>query len=332
MSGAIPKIEQEINALEQANIKLANEFHQTYTSYLNALGQAVRQQLIWVAYHLCTQGYPDAFLRLSFERRQTLQQSLKQSADRAQEQLRQLSDSFESVWQEPSQRSSSETTSEDTLDWSNLQISEEEREDMETMLPKGAIEIGEDFDPVVPLELRSSETEETDDEADEADEETEEIDDAEDEAQTLPERLAGWQEFVESSIAQILQTLSRSANQLLQQYAILPKQLPPPLLEAAAKADAASADGVAGPPNILNLLVETEQDGESDESEVTQLVAVNLQLSEIEFSDATVNAWRTNIRELTGRLNAIAQEYHHKLRQRAVAEAESAWRSTWFDE
>jgi hypothetical protein len=65
---------------------------------------------------------------------------------------------------------------------------------------------------------------------------------------------------------------------------------------------------------------------------VTQLVAVNLQLSEIEFSDATVNAWRTNIRELTGRLNAIAQEYHHKLRQRAVAEAESAWRSTWFDE
>ncbi len=87
---------------------------------------------------------------------------------------------------------------------------------------------------------------------------------------------------------------------------------------------------MAGPPNLLNLLIETENNQES-ESSITHIIAINLRLAEIEFADATVRAGRNQIRNLEVRARSLFREYLKKQRERAVAEAEAAWRASWFD-
>ncbi|MBW4583073.1 MAG: hypothetical protein KME42_26190 [Tildeniella nuda ZEHNDER 1965/U140] len=87
MVGAVERIVQEIAALDKATSAIAEEFYDAYSTYLTLLGQAVRQQLILASYHVCTQGYPGAFLRLSFSQRQQLQQQLRTLAQHVQEEI-----------------------------------------------------------------------------------------------------------------------------------------------------------------------------------------------------------------------------------------------------
>lgn len=254
MVRSIEKIEQDIAALQEAVKTIADELYQAYNLYLTALGQAVRQQLIFATYHICTQGYPDAFMSLSFSDRQNLQQKIRQLTKNLTEQLisqmrsaSQLSDSFESFHS------------------------------------------------------------------------------------GNPEYVIKWQESLEELISQTLQLLSRDTNKLLQQNGILSSKFPDFLLDAAAKADA-SNDAMAGTPNILNLVIESENSQESQNSSLTHIKAIHLRLSEIEFADAASIAGRNQIRQLLGRLNNLRREYQKKQRDRIIAQAESAWRSSWFED
>ncbi len=147
-----------------------------------------------------------------------------------------------------------------------------------------------------------------------------------------PRTLAQWQQNLEQAIANTLKTLSRETNRLLQQAGILPKSLPAPVLEAAVNASEGAAEAMPGPPNLLNLLIETENNQESGDSSVTHIIAINLRLAEIEFADATVRAGRNQIRNLEGRVRSLGREYLKKQRERVVAEAEAAWRASWFDD
>jgi hypothetical protein len=152
-----------------------------------------------------------------------------------------------------------------------------------------------------------------------------------------PESLARWQNSIEKSIAHIIKLLSRDTNRLLQQSGILPSQLPEPVLEAASGAES-SGDSVAGPPNLLNLIIETDASSASRNlaetlaSRALHITAVKLRLSEIEFADAGTSAWRQQIRNLSVRLNSLGRDYQKKQRELAVVEAESAWRSSWFED
>src|SRR6476620_9234452 len=90
MVRARERIEQDLAALEEALAALTLEFQSTYEGYLTALGQAVRQQLILACYHLCTQAVPESFLKLSFDARQKMQQSVRRLAAASEEKLRSL--------------------------------------------------------------------------------------------------------------------------------------------------------------------------------------------------------------------------------------------------
>lgn len=147
-----------------------------------------------------------------------------------------------------------------------------------------------------------------------------------------PLELLRWKQKQEEEIGQTLKILSLETNRLLQQAGILPQKLSTPLLEAATTASEIAAEMTSGPPNLLNLLVETENQSESEDTIVTQLIAVQLRLSEIEFADTTVRAARNQIRQLEAHLSSLGQEYQQKQRERLVAEAESAWRASWFDD
>lgn len=286
--GALERIERDLAALEAAIANIALEFHSTYESYLVALGEATKQQLILACYHICTQGYPEAFLDLSFNERQKMQQSLRQVAVATQEKLQRL-----------------------------VHPEDQAEESLEIQ------ELDEEFPSLTSLSLPSSPIAEPSEER--AD-------------QTLPNpnpqpltlaELLRWQETLERGISSNLKTLSRDANRLLQQSGILPKQLPEPVLDAASKAEA-PGEAIAGPPNLLNLIVETE-DPEASGDTALHIIAINLRLSEIEFTDANATAWRHQIRNLSARLSLCRRDYQKKQRERAVLEAESAWRSSWFE-
>lgn len=147
-----------------------------------------------------------------------------------------------------------------------------------------------------------------------------------------PIELGKWQQQVERAIASTLRMLSSKSNSVLQQAGMLPDKLPlSPLLEAATSSLEATPEAINGPPNLLNLLVETDSDRESQESTVTQVTAIHLRLVEIEFADATVRAGRNQIRNLLGKLTKIERDYQKKQREREVADAEAAWRASWFE-
>lgn len=302
MARAIERIEREIGVLEQTIAELAAEFYNIYSRYLTALGQGIRQQLIVATYHLCTQSYPEEFLSLSFNKRQKLQQAIRQLADRtAQELIVQVN----SPMQEKSH---------------SLSINEAEISELQELIEETIAEVEEG----------ESEEENSVSESDSGESIAEQTMEKPNTQITNPEALLQWQERLESAIATILQKLSRDSNLRLQQVGLLPKKLPEPVLEAAAKVEAA-AETMPGPPNLLNLVIETESDRESQSSTVTHLIAIHLRLSEIEFPDSTLTTLRQQIRNLSVRLHTTRREYQKKQREKAVAEAELAWRASWFD-
>lgn len=317
------RIEQDLAALEESLTAFNLEFRNTYESYLTALGQAVRQQLVLASYHLCTQVMPDAFLKLSFNERQKMQHSVRLLAAISQEKLRTLG------------------TQEEVAEEVEEDLQEDLQEDLEDDLQED-----EDDDEIEEYdEMAEYENRQEDDNIDD-DRDIEEQEDSiihyqfpakKHELPTnSPEALARWQRNLEKAIFNIIKLLSRDTNRLLQQSGILPNQLPEQILEAAYQAES-SGESVAGPPNLLNIIIETgtsspsESLGKRRGTTAIQITAIKLRLSEIEFADAATSAGRQQIRNLSTRLNALGRDYQKKQRELAVVEAESAWRSSWIE-
>lgn len=303
------RIEQDLAGLEEALAALNLEFRSTYEGYLAALGQAVRQQLILACYHLCTQAVPESFLKLSFEGRQKMQQSVKALAAESEEKLRSLV--TESQAEEEIEEEEEEEEDEDDFDEEEEQEEEDEADDKEEdEKEKHQVSAINYLFSLANYQLPSTNS---------------------------PESLARWQNSIEQSIANILKLLSRDTNRLLKQSGILPSQLPEPVLEAASGAES-SGESVAGPPNLLNLIIETDVSPASRKlaetlgSRALHITAIKLRLSEIEFADAGTSAWRQQIRNLSLKLNSLGRDYQKKQRELAVVEAESAWRSSWFED
>ncbi|MEH1864464.1 MAG: hypothetical protein V7K69_05520 [Nostoc sp.] len=148
-----------------------------------------------------------------------------------------------------------------------------------------------------------------------------------------PIELVKWQQNLEEVTQDILKKLSHDANVLIQKSGVLPKKLPEPILAAAAAAASeASAEVMPGPPNLLNLVIEIENEQQSEDSALTQIMAINLRLGEIEFAEVALSSERRQIRSILVQLNKLGREYQKKHRERAIAEAEAAWRASWFED
>lgn len=141
-----------------------------------------------------------------------------------------------------------------------------------------------------------------------------------------PDVLASRQEQLEENLTGFLRDLSKQINHELHQVGMIPKKIPGAILRAALQTDMSS--DLSGPPNVLNLLVEAE--GKPKDSKVMRVTALRLRPAELEFSDPHLSACRSRIRELTGKLQKLGKQYHKKREEQAIAEAESAWRSSWY--
>jgi hypothetical protein len=398
MVSTVEQVERELNILHQAIATLSEEFHQTYSNYLETLGQAVRQQLIQASYYLCTRGYPNQFLKLSLSQQQQIQKALRQLGTQAQADLLERLKPIE-PWEprppidfaalaESLARTQAKLESAQTPQDPDAPESSSDSEDQEGSeegatqeLPTQTLSQIDLLKAVLASSLASSdgETDEDDLDDEDSDENDDEFDDDFDgqdsdpqeifnaifnkaaqeesgnstfsasafliaDADSLTEHdpqpteprplnsqdLLHWQESLEQEISTALQDISHQANRQLQQSSILPKRLPEPVLEVAAKADLAS-EAIANQPNLLNLLIKSSIKG-NKESVMTQVMAIRLRLSEIEFSNANVIHWRSKIRGLSTQLNKLHREYQKKQKEKAIAQAEAAWRSSWFED
>lgn len=155
-----------------------------------------------------------------------------------------------------------------------------------------------------------------------------------------PMEILEWQENIEEFIQQVLKNISHDTNLLLQNFRILTEKLPEAVLEAAAAVmeptatlslSEASAQVMPGLPNLLNLVVEIENEQSPENSKITQVMAINLRLAEMEFADVKLSSDRRQIRHILVQLQKVARDYQKKQRERSVAQAEYAWRASWFE-
>ena len=61
-----------------------------------------------------------------------------------------------------------------------------------------------------------------------------------------------------------------------------------------------------------------------------ELAAISLRLSEVEFTDPTVSAWRGRLRKKLSELKQLGVRYKKTQRALETAQAEDAWRSSWI--
>ncbi|MFP4254462.1 MAG: hypothetical protein ACLFRN_08335 [Halothece sp.] len=152
-----------------------------------------------------------------------------------------------------------------------------------------------------------------------------------------PDNLMAWSNLQEEAIAMILATVSSQANTLLQNMGILPQELPQEMIEAALQTeDAGSISNRA--PGVLHLMLEVERKNKDQQSrknnnnEVMQLAVVRLRVGELEFAAPSLNTKRREIRTIQQQLQKVQEQYNRLTNERAIAQAELAWRSSWHED
>ncbi|MEM9002607.1 MAG: hypothetical protein AAGE59_03670 [Cyanobacteria bacterium P01_F01_bin.86] len=353
MARSLEQILKDLESLTAATHAVDQDLKDLYKQYLDVLSKAVKRQLVLATYHLCTQIYPEAFLKLSVSQREKVQTGIRKIAGQGQAQIEQLKQvvTMEGLVTAASNASAHSPPASPLAD--NTSDDDASRE--ETVLANE-----ENTPPTTDEKEPETEREETppvptDDAINANALETSEIAQRLSSALSLfaafssaplsPVNLAKRHVLLERQLRAILQTVSNLSNYLLKQAHILP-DLPEMVIAAAAEAEAGESGQSA--PNLLNVLVEMGRDRDQDEleenkhpetldeedpeSSMTHLVAINLRLADIEFADAHTALWRSKLQEVLARLKRLGSRYQKLQREKAQAEAEYAWRATWFED
>jgi hypothetical protein len=370
MAKTVEQIEQDLAALEAAIAKLHKEFEQAYRGYLAELGATARQQLIMASYHLCTHGYPDAFLRLSVSQREALQRSLRQVAESARERLLLALDE-DAGW-----GSDSEVSPDAPEETKGLILSQNEAEELKAALNEkfGLTEVDFDddsfFDEPPGDWAKDSEADAEGNPT--GDRPQNNLAHSTQELVMTDALNASPQDLLEAAAASLSQVSSQAAAKAKGKGASSPNQPPSPMDHLArwqakierriaavlrdqsqaanrllhqvnilpsqipepiieVAAKAGASDSTLGPPNLLNLMIEAQGD-KPDQVSITRIVAIRLRLSELEFGSPLLANWRSKVRGLNARFKQLGQEYEKKTREWAIAQAEQAWRSTWHED
>lgn len=318
----IQQIKQDLEALEQIVTEVSEQMQQLYTNYLEILSNSTQKQLILASYQICTQIYPESFLKLSLNQRQKLQQSLRKLGKETQSKLPDLQTA---QFSPEAEHLNLVETMINNLSFVETASQEANNEFLEP-----------DFNRASTSTKEESETE-TATEAEQpillSPEKSEPSEPAQLELNT-PHNLMIWQQKIEKGIKQSLDEISRQANKCLQEAEIIPSRLPTKIMDVAIGTEEAStgAGKLHHLPNILNIVVETDKEKKLSQASIAQISLLRLRLSEIEFADSLLNVERGKIRSLLKKVQKLKQQYQVKLREYASAEAEAAWRSSWYEE
>jgi predicted translin family RNA/ssDNA-binding protein len=76
---------------------------------------------------------------------------------------------------------------------------------------------------------------------------------------------------------------------------------------------------------------ETSLEDPNEYPQIVRIHSLYLRLTEVEFADVNVLGLRKNIDRLANKISTLKREYLKKQQELKIAEAESAWRSSWFE-
>jgi hypothetical protein len=292
MAKPIEQVEQDLHQLRTTSRELGRELTAAYRSYFGCFAPTLKQQSIQGCYHLCTNFYPEAFLKITYDRRAQLLKTLQRVISNA---IADLSVHIESS----NQTSNSDNDDEPTGELTAM--------------------------PAIPIDWFET-----------------------------PSSLSTWQQNLEEELNHSLKEISYKINVLLQQAQIMPPNIPKPILEANPEADRQGGN-TANIPNLLSVSIgqngdKQDEDRDRDEDDddvldaalenliqhrdldrIIQIHSLYLRLTEIEFSNVTVLSLRKNISQLTNKVKILNREYMHKQQELKIAEAEAAWRNSWFE-
>ncbi|MGK7936441.1 MAG: hypothetical protein AB4206_11695 [Xenococcaceae cyanobacterium] len=321
MAKSIQQIEQDLQNLEETVAEFTQELKSLYSEYIEQLGQGTRQQLILASYQLCTQIYPDSFLRLSLKQREKLQQSLRSLGKDLESSLLKSLENREQLEEESDLNIVEEIIK-------NLPISEEPKEEDKIA---NELEVAETDEKA---RYPSEEAKEIINQLQSLSSELNKIEPQENNNPNNPESLIRWQQKIEFKIKKSLDSISREANKFMQDAQIIPNRLPNKVLDVAIQAESSgsSSSRFNHLANILNLAIETEKDKQQKPTRAIQISLLRLRLSEIEFANASLNAQRTQIRNLLKQVHKIRQHYYNLQKEYAKVQAEAAWRSSWYED
>ena len=293
MTGLVEQLTQKLASLDRQTDELKAKLDLTYDSYLHVLERVLRQQVLLACYHICTEGYPEDFVKLSMTQRYDLQKHIKTIAKDIGSALTKLLIDPPSP---PVQQSSFFSMTPDRF------MPDEDASDGETFtmgLDPSVLsqfsagfsisrveaigEIFEDDDDEIDDDDDSDEVDESDD--DESDEEPSgqrsmtEADARElqailaqvaaaitsKEPKTPVDRVLSWQDGIERTIQDKLCQAAYQINQALKNAQLIPTKVPDRALEAASRAD---GDGATDIPHVIQMLVELGRvESKSDKSD-----------------------------------------------------------------
>ncbi|MDJ0595081.1 MAG: hypothetical protein QNJ72_34735 [Pleurocapsa sp. MO_226.B13] len=333
MTKSIQQIKQDLSDLESAVAETAVELQTEYRNYLNLLSQSVKQQLILAGYQICTQFYPQSFLELSLSNKQDLQQALRQIGIEIQPTLLEIIEQqeLEPVTNELNLMAELIKNLPKTKKQPKIQEDPEEPDTEAIDLESVKAELS-NLENIEFIEIDTSTADISEFKAFPSETSAKQQVDFEN-----PEHLIAWHKQIERKIKKTLDLTSKNVNKHLQDSGIIPNRIPSKIIDVALQTDGSpggrNSRQLPNAPNVLHLAIETDRDKKSKFSKnMTQISLLRLRLAEIEFSDPMLNAKRGRIRNVLSKINKLNSQYKIVKHNLAVAEAQAAWRSSWYEE
>ncbi|MBV5261797.1 hypothetical protein FLX56_25625 [Synechococcus moorigangaii CMS01] len=339
MVKAIEQIRRDLTVISERVSVVRETLAAVYDDYLNCLGEHLKRHLILASYQLCTQVYPQKFLQLSYGQRQTLQADLRTLSTALQAQLQDL---LRAVNDEEEAGEEPAVMAEFFVDAEDLENTAD--------LDQELFEVFESLDQAIATE------ENTGGEPDEAPSPPSEDRERRRELSQLAERIADslaemmqgtpaetptdenspeywleWCKTTEKRLRQTLNQASQAVNRRLQTAQILPENIPATVLDMAIQADNQQQGGQT-PNHLVNVVIEAELGKKKKKKRRTRITAIHLKVAELEFSEPTVSAQRRRLREQINKLQELRKYYQKAKQDLAIAEAEAAWRASWYED
>ncbi|MEM1366987.1 MAG: hypothetical protein AAGG02_03025 [Cyanobacteria bacterium P01_H01_bin.15] len=300
MAKQIKQINQDLQGIETQVLALSEELKRIYAVYIDHLGTTVRKELVLAVFNLCTQVAPTDFLALSVRDREKLQQQLRRLVRDWQKAIPALVSSPEMI---------------------DPELAAEQMQAVKSMVEETPLsEVARKVPAALSIEFTIPSAK--------ADK-TELLPPLPFVAKGAPQTLMIWCEILELRMDSVLLYLSRVVNRELYERKILVDKVPFKVYGIAiAAAESKTPSSLA--PHLLSLMVEENKDDQKES--IAKITAIRLRLSELEYASPALSSARQQIRQLAGGLGKLNKQYQKFQQELTIAEAETAWRSLWFEE
>ncbi|MGK7939655.1 MAG: hypothetical protein AB4062_05790 [Crocosphaera sp.] len=291
MAKSLQKIRQEIEKLEQQSRFFFTELNKIYKNYLETLHLSIKKQLVIAVYQVCTQIYPEAFLELSYSKREKLQGEIRALCQPLESQLL--------AYITFPQPSPTATITEQIL--TQLAVLENTEFKLHNQ---------EDDDSIA--EIKNPE-------------------DLVLWCKRVEEGVRMILHNLSQEVNSELQKNKILASQFPPQLWEMALQTEEGGMSAGKYPNILNLVIETSKKQETKEDEDDEDDDENQESQITKISAVSLRLSDIEFSDPQLSIQRQQIRQQLEIVKKIHKAYQKIQRENAQAQAEAAWRSSWHD-